>query len=193
MSHDVNEAVFVVDMQAGFFEDEPLSSRREELVDAVNRLTAAARRVGLPVFVITTVHSRDRSTWTLNMLDDDQGYLFAGDPTTELVEGLETQDATRVEKTRDSAWFGTDLHLRLKNLAVDRVVLAGVSTHLCIVQTARDGYAMNTRMSVITDAVATERPDYEETVLQQLVDDRQATLETVDEVIARWSSADAAS
>lgn len=187
MSEAANEALFIVDMQAGFFEDEPLASLRAALVESVNRLSAAARRADVPVFVITTVHSRDRSTWTLNMLDDDQGYLFSGDPTTALVEGLETAQATQVEKTRDSAWFGTDLHLRLKNLGVNRVVMAGVSTHLCIAHTARDGYAMNTRMSVVTDAVGSERPDYEESVLQQLVDDRQATLETVDEVIARWT------
>lgn len=184
----MKDALLLIDLQAGFFTSETLKLARKNLVEASNKLIAAARDNGVPVFLITTEHSRDRSTWTLNMLDDDQGYLFHNDPSAELVEGLDTKDVTRVEKTRDSAWFGTDLDLRIRNLDVDRVVVAGVSTHGCIAQTVRDAYARNIRTAIASDAIADDRESYQDFMLEQLVDDRQTQLHAVDEVIQMWAS-----
>ncbi|WP_238148013.1 cysteine hydrolase family protein [Rothia halotolerans] len=183
----MKSALLIIDLQEGFFQAEEMKGRKTDLVDAANRLSEAAKAVGVPVFLITTEHSRDRSTWTLSMLDDGQGYLFHGDSSTELVEGLSTEDVTRVEKTRDSAWFATDLELRLKNFGVAHVFLAGVTTSGCIAQTARDAYARNVRTTIVTDAIADSRPHYQEAALNQLVEDRQVDLTTLDQVIDEWS------
>ena len=183
---ELRDALLLVDLQEAFFEAPELKRHRAEIVESANALYRAAQRAQVPVFVITTVHSRDRSTWTLSMLDDDQGYLFSGDPGTELVHELETEGTTRLEKSRDSAWFGTDLLLRIHNLGVDRVVIAGVSTHACIAQTTRDAYANNIRAAIVPDAIGDERPDHRETVLDQLVEDRQAELVPLEEVIGTW-------
>lgn len=182
----MKDALLIIDLQAGFFESGALEPQRDRLVAAANTLAAAAQESGLPVFLITTEHSRDRSTWTLNMLDDGQGYLFHGDPSAEVVEGLAIEGLTRVEKTRDSAWFATDLELRLKNFDVERVVIAGVSTRSCIAQTVRDAYARNIRAVVVSDAIADDQEDYHHVVLDQLVGDRQVELHTMDEVLATW-------
>ena len=92
-------------------------------------------------------------------------------------------------KTRDSAFFGTDLLLRLGNLGVDTVLLAGVSTHACIAQTARDAFANNVRAQVVTDATADDRPEHHASVLQLLAEDRQVGMMTVDEASKRWLGA----
>ena len=128
------QALCIVDMQNAFFRDPGLQSRRAEVVTAANQLADAARAVAIPVFVISTVHSRDTSTWTLNMLEAGEGFLFQGDHGTEIVPELNIESTTMVEKTRDSAFFGTDFHLRLTNLGITRLVFAGVSTHGCIAQ-----------------------------------------------------------
>ena len=180
------DALLLVDLQESFFETPELKERRAVVAEAANRLRQAADGAGVPVFVIITVHSRDRSTWTLSMLEDEQGYLFSGDPGTEVIHELDTERTTRLEKTRDSAWFGTDLLLRVHNLGVDRVVIAGVSTHACIAQTARDAYANNIRAAIVPDAIGDERPDHREMVLDQLVEDRQAELVPLEEVIGTW-------
>ena len=182
----MKSALLIIDLQEGFFQSEDLKELKAETVRSANLLSDAAKAAGVPVFLITTEHSRDRSTWTLNMLDDGQGYLFHGEPSTELVEGLETEDVTRVEKTRDSAWFATDLELRLRNFDVTRVVLAGVSTSACIAQTAREAYARNIRATIVTDAIADDRPQYQEAVLKLLVEDRLAEGVTIREIIDRW-------
>src|SRR5690625_6941038 len=73
------DALLLIDLQEAFFESEQLQRARPELVAAVHRLTTAAHTAEVPTFLITTEHSRDRSTWTLTMLDDDRGFLFHGD------------------------------------------------------------------------------------------------------------------
>lgn len=180
------DALLLIDLQEAFFQSEQLQRARPELVDAIEQLTAAARSAGVPAFLITTEHSRDRSTWTLTMLEDDQGFLFPRDDTTRVIDELDTGGLTRIEKTRDSAFFGTDLLLRLGNLGVGTVLIAGVSTHACIAQTARDAFANNVRAHVITDATADDRPEHHAGALRLLVEDRQAELMTVEEVTTRW-------
>src|SRR5699024_11039016 len=69
-----------------------------------------------------------------------------------------------------------------------RVVIAGVSTHACIAETARDAYAHNVRATVVTDAVADEREHHMETVLSLLVGDRQASLAEADDVLTHWDA-----
>ena len=182
-----DSALLLIDLQEAFFEEPALAAARNEVLGAVRALADEARRVEAPIFLITTEHSRDRSTWTLSMLDDDQGYLFHGEESTAVVSELDTEGMTRIEKTRDSAWFGTDLLLRLRTLGVEQVVIAGVSTHACIAQTARDAYAHNVRATIVTDAVADEREDHKEMILEQLAGDRQATLATLEEIRERWA------
>ena len=183
------DALLLVDLQNAFFDEEGLAEQEDELAAAANRLADAARKAKIPVFVVTTVHSRDTSTWTLNMLQAGEGFLFSGEEGTEVIPGLDTNQTTRIEKTRDSAFFGTDLHLRLLNLSVNRLILAGVSTHGCISQTARDAYAHNIRTTVISDATADARQDYHEAQLQRLEEDRQASTATIDDMIAIWQQA----
>ena len=183
------DALLLVDLQNAFFDEPGLAEQEHELVQAANQLADAARAADIPVFVITTVHSRDESTWTLGMLEAGEGFLFSGDEGTQVVPGLDTTDTTRIEKTRDSAWFATDLHLRLTNLKVDRVVLAGVSTHGCVGQTARDAYAYNLRITIVTDAVGDSRNDYHREQLSHLEDDGQASLATVDDMLSKWGTA----
>lgn len=179
-------ALLLIDLQEAFFEDPVMAAARDEVLTAVNRLVDGARRRQMPIFLISTEHSRDRSTWTLSMLDDGQGYLFHDDAGTATVAELDTSEMTRLEKTRDSAWLGTDPPLRLRNLQVQRVVIAGVSTHACIAETARDAYAHNVRATIVTDAVADERENHMDTVLDLLVGDRQASLADVAQLLEDW-------
>jgi nicotinamidase-related amidase len=187
MSVEPESALLLIDLQESFLEAPALREERGALVRAVTELTAAARAQAVPIFLITTEHSRDRSTWTLRMLEDDQGYLFHGDPGTAVISELDTTGTTRIEKTRDSAFFGTDLGLRLRNLDKGHVVIAGVSTHACIAQTARDAYANNIRATIATDAIADDRPEHMHRILEVLAADQQAEMLRTDQILERWS------
>lgn len=164
-------ALLIIDMQKAFFEDGALGSRQEALVAACNSVIRDAREAGVAAYVIRTEHQRDRSTWTLSMLDDDQGFLFSGTEQAEPVDGLEIEGLPELVKTRDSAFFGTDLLQRLRNLSVDTVVLAGVATHNCVAQTSADAYANNVRVVYAKDAVASTNEEYARQVLTVLTDE----------------------
>ncbi|MFD1213003.1 cysteine hydrolase family protein [Arthrobacter sp. GCM10027362] len=153
-------AVVIIDMQKGYFEDPSLAGRQEQLVAQCNELIAHASGAGVPVLLACTEHQRDKSTWTLNMLEDDQGFAFAGSETAEIVPGLAAEGLPRLPKTRDSAFVATDLLFRLRNLGTQTLLLAGVSSHNCIAQTGADAFANNFRVVYAKDAMASTNEEF---------------------------------
>ena len=171
-------ALLIIDMQKAFFEDESLGNHHDCLGAACTSAIPDAREAGIAVYLLRTEHQRDNSTWTLSMLDDDQGFLFSGTEQTEFVDDLDVEGLPELVKTRDSAFFGTDLLQRLRILEVDTVVLAGVSTHNCVAQTGADAYANNLRVVYARDAVASTNSEYAQNVLGVLMDEyRQVSLD----------------
>ncbi|MDQ0078724.1 nicotinamidase-related amidase [Arthrobacter oryzae] len=160
--------VVVIDMQNAYFEDPALGRRKDELVEACNALMDAARRSGAKVLLVKTEHERDKSTWTLNMLEDDQGFIFRGSEQADFVPGLVTAGLPQLVKTRDSAFLGTDLLWRLRNWESDTIVLAGVSTHNCVAQTGADAFGHNIRVIYATDATGSEDRESAEALLSIL-------------------------
>ncbi|KRF09059.1 hypothetical protein ASH00_05215 [Arthrobacter sp. Soil782] len=106
---NMTAALLIIDMQKAFFEDESLGNQQDFLIAACNSAIADAREAGIAVYLIRTEHQRDKSTWTLSMLDDDQGFLFSGTEQAESVDDLDVGGLPELVKTRDSAFFGTDL------------------------------------------------------------------------------------
>ncbi|GAA1770078.1 isochorismatase family cysteine hydrolase [Kocuria aegyptia] len=176
-------ALLVIDMQNSYFDFPELEEQRKSVTAKVNELIRAARDGGCPVLLIRTQHERDRSTWTVNMHDDEQGFAFPGTEQSAYVAGLDTEGGTGLVKTRDSAFFDTDLAARLRNLDATHLMLCGISTHSCVAQTAIDAFAHNFRAAVARDAVASENPDLSRALLTFLEDEmRQDILEQQDAV-----------
>lgn len=169
--HNLKTALLLIDLQVAYFEAEPLRSCAQRIVARCNELTTWARREEIAVFVIRTEHRRDRSTWTLNMLDDDAGFLLAGDADAACLPDLDLRDTLEVVKTRDSAFHETDLLARLRAREVEHLVLAGVSTHTCVGATAADAYAHNLRVTFAEDAIASHRPELHEPTLKLLCEE----------------------
>lgn len=163
----VTTALLLIDLQNDYFADDELERCREDLLDACNLLVRAAREAGAPVVEVQTVHRTDKSTWALNMLDDDQGMALEGTEGAARLDGLVDPDHLIV-KTRDSAFFGTGLTDWLREREVDRLVLAGVSTESCIAATATDAYARDLRAVLVEDATASVRWSLHDETLARL-------------------------
>jgi nicotinamidase-related amidase len=149
-------AVLIVDMQNAFFEDPAMREQQDQLTAACNELMNAVADGNSKALLVRTEHESDKSTWTLNMLDDGQGFIFRGSEQADFVPGLLTDGVPQLSKTRDSAFVGTDLLLRLRNWDVETIVLAGVSTHNCIAQTGADAFAHNLRVIYASEATGSE-------------------------------------
>ncbi|WP_277455705.1 isochorismatase family cysteine hydrolase [Janibacter sp. DB-40] len=163
--------VVVMDMQEAYFEAAALKERRQQIVAHCTTVLAWAHDLGLPVINVVTQHKRDRSTWTLNMLEDDQGYLFEGDAHTATLDELDLDDATEVVKTRDDAFVGTDLQEVVTELDLDALVIVGVSTHTCVAATAAHAFAIQREVVLVRDAIGSHRPELHELALDTLRDE----------------------
>lgn len=150
-------ALLLIDLQNSYFEFPELAVERDWLLPRVNELLAAAKRGAQPVILVRTEHLPDKSTWTLNMLQDGKGFAFPGSeqaaPLADLAIG---DDTITVVKTRDDAFHETNLAEHLADLKVDGIVLCGVSTHSCVAQTATAAFARNIPCAVAQDATASE-------------------------------------
>ena len=58
-----------------------------------------------------------------------------------------------VRKRRFSAFFETDLNLLLREAGIERIILAGVKTHVCVRATAQDGFGYGYRVVLPREAV----------------------------------------
>jgi nicotinamidase-related amidase len=148
-----HSALLLIDLQHDYFANDELERCREDLVKACRLLAERARGAGAPVIEAQTVHAHDKSTWALNMLEDDQGMALEGTEGAARVDGLPDVDLV-LTKTRDSAFHGTDLAQWLAERGVRRLVLAGVSTESCIAATATDAYAHDLEVVLVQDATA---------------------------------------
>lgn len=174
------QAVLVIDMQNDFFADPELRRCRDDLVKACNEVADRARAAGVPVFEVQTVHARDKSTWALNMRDDDQGMALEGSRGVERVDGLKPGDQV-VTKTRDSAFFGTDLERLLADAGVERLVVCGVSTESCIAATSTDAYARDLRVTLVEDGTASiEWKQHDQTLARLQEQYRQDVVKAAD-------------
>jgi nicotinamidase-related amidase len=148
----VNDALLLVDLINTFeHEDGPallasFRKRREGMLAAIER----ARARGVPV-----VYANDN----VGVWDGDAPRLVrtalagkGGD----VVGALAPREGDRfVVKPRYSAFDHTPLVLILRELEVDRLLLAGAATEMCVVQTAIDGRELGFKISVLTAACAT--------------------------------------
>lgn len=180
----MTSALIVIDMQRGFFVDDQLRAQQERIVSACNELIAGARAADAIVIGVRTVHAVDRSTWTLSMLDDDQGFVIEGDADTEYINGLDVVNFHDVTKTRDSAFWQTNLLTYLRRNGIEHVVLAGVSTHLCIMQTAIDAFNANLRVTLAVDAIASCRPELHQSSIDLLHDEYR--IDSASNADIRW-------
>ena len=73
----------------------------------------------------------------------------------EIVDPIRSFADTILEKTRYSAFEGTDLTRRLRDDGVDSVLIAGILTDLCCETTARDAFMKGFRVYFLADCTAT--------------------------------------
>lgn len=96
-------------------------------------------------------------------------YGKVGQTVASLLDRMDDEARRRVhfiDKTRYSAFAGTDLDLRLRERGIGEVHLVGVCTDICVLHTAVDAYNRAYRIVVHADAVQSFNPDGHEWALR---------------------------
>lgn len=147
-------ALVVVDIQRGFTDPRsPLGARADDTVAAIRELVDAARGAGVPVVYTICVWAEVAEAWSRKL--PAQRDLVAGSEWVELDPGLDPRDGELlIEKHFASAFFGTDLHAYLAELAVDTIIVTGMTTSGCVRATVVDGCSHGYNVVVPREAVA---------------------------------------
>jgi nicotinamidase-related amidase len=85
---------------------------------------------------------------------------FIGDPDASFYKGFEPFGPREIvcAKRRYSAFFATDLALFLREQGIERVIIAGVKTNVCIRATVQDAFANGLSVVVPREATNSNRP-----------------------------------
>ena len=160
----MKDALLVVDVIQDFRHEggEPLLASFRERHGRLIAAIEDARRRGLPV-----VYANDN----FGIWDGDAPRLVrhaveegrAGD----LVEAVAPRHGDRfVVKPRYSAFDHTPLDLLLRELEVERILLAGAATEMCVIQTAIDAREEGFKVTILADACATSDAEMERLALE---------------------------
>jgi nicotinamidase-related amidase len=152
-------ALLVIDMQHDFME--PGAScynvGAEDTVAPTARAIAAMREAGLPVIWTMEAH---RPGGIDGGLENSPDCSFAPH-TVEGTRGIEIVDELApgpedlvVRKRRYNCFLGTELDLLLKALAIDTLLVAGVSSDVCVHWTVGEAFQRDFHVRVLEDCVA---------------------------------------
>jgi nicotinamidase-related amidase len=147
-------AIVVVDMSWGFVDSRYGRGNSEQgwpAVHAIEKLLAAGREAGVPIFFTTgyndfsdASHGRWKSAVAPDPVEND------------IVPELTPRpDEPVLRKRRASAFFGTDLLEFLIYHGVDTLIVTGTLTNVCCESTARDAMQRNYKVVFVADGNAT--------------------------------------
>jgi nicotinamidase-related amidase len=147
-------AVVVVDLSRGFTDPRfPTGSELSAEVAATRQVLDAARASGTPVLFTTIAFDEGEETAWLRKAPG-LAVLATGSELVELDPRLEPRDGEPViVKKGASAFFGTDLAGRLRDLEVDTVVICGATTSGCVRASVVDSVQSDFPTLVVREAV----------------------------------------
>jgi nicotinamidase-related amidase len=197
MSDPHKSAVLFIECQRGVIGDltvlPALAEEAQPARAAMGRLATGARAAGARVFHLTYLplaggRSANRRA-PLMQRTRSSGEWDESHPAMEVIPeiGVHSEDVVLPRHQGFSPVHSTEVLTILRNLGIDELVVAGVSTNLAIPLTVGGATDENFAVTVATDAsVGTPREHHESMLKHSLA--FIARLATVDEVLADWSS-----
>lgn len=136
-----DSAILVIDVQKAFFRAATRPHESALVVSRINRVTAAARTSGLPVFMVQHEEAESvvafSESWQLDPdLQVDPGDII-------------------IRKTTCDAFYGTTLEAELGARRAGSLVLTGYATEFCLDSTLRAALSKEFNVFVVADAHTT--------------------------------------
>lgn len=142
----------------------------EKCIQPIQSAITKARKANIPIFWVN---------WgikDINSLPKNQFYLWKKKPSdvgleaklfrsgsqgVQIIPSLKRnpQD-TLIEKERIGGFFETELHSKLQNLGIQKLLLAGVNTDQCVLETMVQGNFLGYECHLLYDCCATNSPTF---------------------------------
>jgi nicotinamidase-related amidase len=148
-------ALLVVDMEHDFVHGPLAVTGAAELARRLAPAVRAAREAGMTIVWVTQA-LRPEDVGPLARFDAvaDGSALREGSPGVEVVPELEPRaDDLHVVKRRFSAFLQTELDLELRSRGIERVLVCGISAHVCCDTTVRDAFQLGYDAVYVVDGV----------------------------------------
>ncbi len=154
-------ALLIIDMQNDFVREGALLrvAQAQAVIPKIQAVLGYFRAKNLPVFHILRVHRRNGADVeiTRQELFSKQPFAVEGTPGAREIDELAPLPGEYViEKTRMSAFIGTELDLMLRTLNITELVVTGVQTPNCIRTTVFDAIAYNYLVILVDDATGAQ-------------------------------------
>jgi nicotinamidase-related amidase len=181
-------ALLVIDMQRDFLEPGGFGAALGNDVAQLARVVApcrallqAARDAGIAVLHTREGHRPDLSDAPAAKLDrmpegmriGNEGpmgrILVRGEPGHDIVPALAPQPGEPViDKPGKGAFYATDLEPMLRNRGIEALLVAGVTTEVCVHTTVREANDRGFRCLVVGDACGSYFPEFHEVALRMV-------------------------
>ncbi|HWJ36704.1 MAG TPA: isochorismatase family cysteine hydrolase [Steroidobacteraceae bacterium] len=155
-------ALVLIDVQNNFFHPDGGNyfPAAPEIVGNLQVLLSSARRSGALIVHVADRHRPGQPDFELHKLP---GHCVQGEFDSEFFESFGPSAAQGgneilVAKRRFSAFMQTDLDLALRENGIERLVVAGVKTNVCVRATIQDGFGLGYKCLLVTDATSSNRP-----------------------------------
>ncbi|WP_411358980.1 MULTISPECIES: isochorismatase family protein [unclassified Pseudidiomarina] len=145
----------LVDLSVGFTQPSlsPLGAESDAVVAANQRLLAAFRERGWPVFFTTVVYDTPEQAAVFREKLPSLNVLERGSPLVDIDPRVAPQaDEVVIEKHWASGFFATDLAAQLRAAGCDGVMVTGLTTSGCVRATAVDALQHDFRVVVPIEA-----------------------------------------
>lgn len=137
-----------------------------KIIPAIKKRLDEARRGGAHIIYITDAHRPDDPEFQMW-----PGHAVAGTWGGQIIDELKPQPEDYIiPKRRYSGFFGTQLELVLRELAVATVIITGVLTNICVFFTAVEAKALAYQVIVPRDSIASTSAEENEWALHQMKD-----------------------
>jgi maleamate amidohydrolase len=129
-----------------------------EVLEPLRRLQAKARETSALIVHAVERHHPGFDDYEWRKLPR---HHFIGEPDATFFAGFGPSGPREIvcPKRRYSAFFATDLALFLREQAIERVIIAGVKTNVCIRATVQDAFAHGFSVVVPREATNSNRPE----------------------------------
>ena len=135
-------AVVIVDMVKEFVTGKFGSERARKCAEYVEELISIAREKNWPIIFTKDIHMK--GDFEFRVWGE---HCVRGEESTEIVFGIQDKDFV-VEKMRYDAFFNTPLDTILRNMGIRKIILAGISTDVCVQHTAAGAFYRNYEIAV---------------------------------------------
>ncbi len=140
-----------------------MDDQAQAIIPAIQRLLGRARDQGRPVIFANDAFLPDDFIFRGTGM---KPHAIMGTDGAKVISDFGPEESDIIlEKRRFSGFMGTNLEVRLREMGIDTIAVAGIGTPVCVLTTALDGLSHDFKVIMLQDCCAAFRPEDHEAII----------------------------